>query len=323
MSRPSDRAGEDPEIPAVAFARGIRGRHAAHFRRTGPDQPDSKARQKVWAPLLEFSWTGIDYRLASDTWIKKTIPLELIDRKETEQFLSKEERDACKETPHWLYFLRAVSDELSPAAAVNSLLLALWIARPTATHSPVRFVQTPSEFSTVRVLDRFQWVPGAVADSITDADLDVVANTLPPLRDVYVSGGRLRNAIVLTFRGCVSVDWQSAFVCFIAAAEAMLTYSDKPGVTERLANAYGRLVAKSASDRKVAAQRFRKVYAVRSDIAHGRSHDRNRSKRNLVDLAECSDLIRSLWRIVLESEHIRRALERDDTGRQSFFLEKH
>ncbi len=33
----------------------------------------------------------------------------------------------------------------------------------------------------------------------------------------------------------------------------MLTYSDKPGITARLANAYGRLVAKSASDRNVAA----------------------------------------------------------------------
>ncbi|MGH7310459.1 MAG: hypothetical protein ACREK6_17375, partial [Candidatus Rokuibacteriota bacterium] len=70
---------------------------------------------------------------------------------------------------------------------------------------------------------------------------------------VYTSGSRPRNAIVLTFRGCVSVDWQSSFMCFIAAAEAMLTYSDKPGITARLANAYGRLVAKSASDRNVAA----------------------------------------------------------------------
>ncbi len=323
MSKASSRASDDPEVPAFAFARGIRGRYAARFKRTGSEPLGLGVRQDVWAPLVEFIWAGTDYRLASDTWIKKTVPVELIDSKDTEQFLSKEERDSCKETSHWLHCARTISDGLSPAAAVNSLLLALWIVRPTATHVPVRFAQVPSGFSVARILERFQWVPGTVADAITDADLAAVASMLPPLRDVYLSGSRLRNAVVLTFRGCVSGDWQSAFVCFIAAAEAMLTYSDKPGVTERLANAYGRLVAKSASDRKAAAQRFRKVYAVRSDIVHGRSHDRNRSKRNLTELAECSHLLRNLWRSVLESEEIRNVLERDDAGRQSLFLKGH
>ncbi len=324
MSKASSRAADDPEVPAFAFARGIRGRHAARFERKGPEPPGFAVRQDVWAPLIEFTWAGTDYPLAPDTWIKKTVPVaELLASKETESFLSREERDSCKETPHWLHFVRTISGELSPAVAVNSVLLALWIVRPTATHVPVRFAQTPSEFSAVRVLDRFQWVPGTTAESISDGDLAVVARILPPLRDVYLSGGRLKNAIVLTFHGCVSFSWQSAFVCFIAAAEALLTYSDKPVVTERLANAYGWLVAKSVSDRKVAAERFRKVYAVRSDIVHGRSHDRNRSKQNLLDLAECSHLIRGLWRIVLKSERIRRVLEGDDTGRQSFFRGKH
>ncbi len=321
MSTASNRANDEPEIPALAFPRGIRGLHAAHFKRTGSEQAGSSVRQDVWAPLTEFSWGGTDYQLASDTWIKKTIPIDLIDRKETEEFLSKEERNSCRETPHWLHFVRAVHDEPSPAAAVNSVLLALWLVRPTATHVPVRLAQTPSEFSLARVLDRFQWVPGSVADSITDADLDALARILPPLRDVYASGRRLRNAVVLTFRGCVSVDWQSAFICFTAAAEAMLTYSSEPGITERLARTHGRLVATSASNREAAAARFKKVYAVRSDIVHGRSHDRNRSKQNLIDLAECSHLVRSLWRVVLESDQVRGALERDDAGRRSFLTD--
>jgi Apea-like HEPN len=324
MSKASSRAGDDLEVPAFAFARGIRGRHAARFKREGSSPPGVPVRQDVWAPLVEFNWAGTDYALVPDVWIKKTVPVkELLSRSEAERFLSREERDSCEETRHWLHFVRTIDDELSPAAAVNSALLALWIARPTATHAPVRFAQTPSEFSAVRILDRFQWVPGASAEAINDGDLAVVAGILPPLLDVYLSGGRLRNAIVLTFRGCVSVDWQSAFICFTAAAEAMLTYSDKPGITERLANTYGRLVASSASDRKIAVNRFKKVYAVRSDIVHGRSHDRRYAKRNLVDLADCSDLLRGLWRLVLESGGIRKALERDDTARQSFFLREH
>ncbi|HEY7364948.1 MAG TPA: hypothetical protein VIE37_12650 [Methylomirabilota bacterium] len=323
MSKASSQAAGDPEVPAFAFARGVRGRHASRFTGKESKPPGVAVRQDVWAPLIEFTWAGTDSALAPDTWIKKTAPVdELLASKEAEWYLSREERDSCKETPHWLHVIRTVSDELSPAAAVNSVLLALWIVRPTATHVPVRFAQTPAEVSAARVLDRFQWVPGTAAESISDDDLAVVASILPPLRDVYLNGGRLNNAIVLTFRGCVSVSWQSAFVCFTAAAEAMLTYSDKPGVTERLAKAYGQLVAKSVSDRRIATERFKKIYAVRSDIVHGRSYDRNRSKGNLVDLAECSHLIRTLWRRVLESEQVRRALERDDAGRRAFFLAK-
>lgn len=321
MSGANSRASGDPEVPAFAFARGVRGRHAARLKGRRFDQPGAADRQDVWAPLTEFSWSGTDVQLASDTWIRKAVPADLIDRKETEQFLSKEERDSCRETPHWLHLIRTIHDELSPAAAINSYLLALWIARPTATHVPIRFTHTQSEFSTVRMLDRFQWVPGTIADAVTDADLGVVTHILPALHDVYVGGRRLRNAIVLTFRGCVSAAWQVAFICFTAAVETMLTYSSKPGITERLARAYGRLMAGSALDRETAEERFKKVYAVRSDIIHGRIYDRARPERNLTDLAECSHLVRGLWRVVLESDQLRAALERDDTGRRSFLVE--
>lgn len=318
MSRANSRASDDSNVPAFAFARGVRGRHVAHSTGKRSEQPPDADLQDVWAPLTEFSWDGTDVQLAPDTWIRKTVPADLIDRKETEQFLSKDERDSCRETPHWLHIVRTVHDELSPATAVNSFLLALWIVRPTAVHVPIRFTQTRSEFSPARMLDRFQWVPGSIAEVMTDTDLDVVTRILPALRDVYVAGRRLRNAVVLTFRGCVSVSWQVAFICFAAAVETMLTYSSEPGVTERLARAYGRLTAGSASDRKAARERFKKVYAVRSDIVHGRIHDRARPDQNLTDLAECSHLVRGLWRTVLESDELRAVLERDDAERRVF-----
>ncbi|MEK7362678.1 MAG: hypothetical protein AAB016_01765, partial [candidate division NC10 bacterium] len=159
-----------------------------------------------------------------------------------------------------------------------------------------------------------------VADEVEDRDLDEVARILAPLRAVYATRRRLKNALALTFRGCVAYDWQSAFISFSAAAEAILTYSSKPGLTDRLAKSYVTLVGAGRLGRKSAYDRFKRMYSVRSDIVHGRAYDRKHPSRNLADLVEFSDILRQLWKVVLESPKVRSALEGDDRKRQKFLL---
>jgi hypothetical protein len=55
---------------------------------------------------------------------------------------------------------------------------------------------------------------------------------------------------------------------------------------------------------------------------HGRAHERQEGQINLKDLAEFSDLLRILWRRVLESSGVRAALEGDDEQRELFFKKR-
>jgi len=105
---------------------------------------------------------------------------------------------------------------------------------------------------------------------------------------MYQARGRLRNALILTLRACSARDWQVGVVCFAAAAETILNYSQS---------------------RKIAESRFRRLYRVRSDIVHGRAYDRKQRTQNLKDLASFSNLMRQLWRVVIRDTRLRAALD--------------
>lgn len=291
-------------LPEYDFSKGVRGKYA------------------VWAPLIDFPWTGVEWQVADDTWIRPRSAYR--DYEEFTEFkyaLSEEERDRCRAADHRLALVHVGHDELLKQTKINSFLLALWIVRPTRTYVPFRFeVEESGIRSVARLLDRFQSVKGQVEDEVKDQHLRKVTNILPSLRDVYAARRRLRNALALTFRGCVASEWQSAFICFSAAAEAILTYSPRPGLTDRLAKSYAKLVSTSRSGAESPEEQFERLYSVRSDVVHGRAYDRSHASRNLSDLAEFSDVLRQLWRVVLESQRIRTALEGDDRQRQNFFL---
>jgi hypothetical protein len=140
------------------------------------------------------------------------------------------------------------------------------------------------------------------------------------MEEIYIARQRLRNALVLTFRGCVSSDWQSAFICFAAAAESLLTYSSKPGLTKRLGETYAALAGRESQVTSSAASAdFARLYSIRSDIVHGRAYGRVDERQNLDHLRAFSDILRGLWRIVIGSDATRRALEENDQGRETFF----
>lgn len=306
--------------PEYNFRGGVRGKYVSRFKESG--ERDVAEILHVWAPLIGFRWSGLERHITDDTWVRPRSACPDFGKfAEFKYWLSDEERDRCREADHWLVISHARSDELSAREKMNSFLLALWIVRPTQTHVPFRFETAESGFRlAARVLDRFRWVEGQTADKIRDGDLDEVTRILTSFRAVYTARRRLKNALALTFRGCVASVWQSAFICFSAAAEAILTYSPRSGLTDRLAKSYAKLVGTSRSGVESAERRFKRLYSIRSDIVHGRAYERSHTSRHLGDLSEYSTVLRQLWGVVLESEKIRTALEGDDRQRQNFFL---
>lgn len=302
------------------FSMGERGKYVKLYRKSVSASVEAVADVRVWAPLVGFEWAGSEYQIADDTWIKKGVAYRGYESDEFANFLSRDEREECREIRHWLSIVQPAHYEISTKASVNLVLIALWIVRPTRTSVPLRFEEAEAGFRTAaRVHERFQWIDEQAAENIKTRDLDKTRDILQPLRTVYKARQRLRNALVLTFRGCLTSDWQSAFICFAAGVEALLTYSRGPGLTDRLARAYAKIACNNGSG-ELAKEHVKKLYLIRSDIVHGRAYDRKASSRNLRALADFSDVLRSLWRTVLEDRELSSILEGDDRRREEFFL---
>jgi len=309
-------------LPEYNLRAGVRGKHAERYREVGNVVLlDARAAEdaEIWAPLMSFVWDGAQFCIAADTWLRPAKDYEGFNQ--YAYVLAPEELDRCREALHWLHISRKGGEGLSAGEKINSFLMALWIARPTATHVPFRFEETPSGTKPfARHLDRFQWIRGQVREHVRDEHLSKARDLLPGLRRAYARRKRLRNALILTHRGCVSTSWQVAFVCWSAAAEALLTYSRGPGVTGRLARSYATLVTVSQAGAKRAEELFAKSYSIRSDIVHGYAHDRSGSVRNLRDLATFSNILRRLWSVVLTNPDLSEILEGGDDVRRKHLL---
>jgi len=112
-------------------------------------------------------------------WLRPGSAYTGYDKQEFASFLSEEERKECRETEHWLAFVRSAHDELSARAAINSFLVALWVAKPTLTHATLRFEEPAAGASSVaRILDRFHWIRGYAAKEVKDNDLGTAEESL-------------------------------------------------------------------------------------------------------------------------------------------------
>lgn len=282
-------------------------------------RPKDVAILRVWAPLIDFPWDGGGYPLRDDMRISSRPTDCPWDAEAARYFLSEEERASAQASDHWIEIDQPSHDTASAAAKINMFLIALWIVRPSLTHVSMRFEQGPDGLNVMRVLERFQWIKDQLHPDVKQEHLASVRAMVPALLRVHERRGRLSNALSLTFRGCISKDWQSSFICFSAALEGLLNYGRGGGVTERLATAYSKLLARYGESGSDDRQRFANLYNVRSAIVHGRAYERESSTRNLVDLTAGSDLLRKVWRIVLEHEAVLEMLEEEDTARQTFF----
>lgn len=314
------KATDEPDDPGLRaeydFKLSPRGTPALRFREASIDERGPSGRVHSWAPLVDLPWAGSEKQIAGDTWVRSEGSYTGYTAPAFRSYLSREELTQCREAEHWLHVDQPVHSPLSPLAAINSFRFALWVAAPTRVHVPLRFEETKAERTVSRLLDRFQWIEGQALEEICDEHLHETGRMLPPLHDVYVKGGRLRNAAVLTFQGCLSRQWQVAFVCFAAAAEGILGHSADRGLSQRLAADYARLTARDETDRKVVREQFRRLYGIRSAIVHGRASARHEGEITLKDLAEFSDLLRGLWRVVLGTPDARRALDGSDEERR-------
>ncbi len=311
---------DDPDIrPEYDFKLAERGKYASRLREAASPGREPVGHVRSWAPLVDMPWAGSEQRIGDDTWIRGRGAYAGYSSPEASRYLSEEERERCQDADHWLSIDLPIHGGLSSAAAVNSFLIALWIVAPTRTHVPFRFDEAESERVVTRLLERFQWIEGQARDQIDDDHLQSAARLLMPLRAVYVDGQRLRNALVLTFHGCLSRSWQVALTCFTTAAEAMLSDAPHPGSTERLAKNFACLTASDKVGREVARQRFERLSAIRSEVVHGRPL-RAGTELNLKVLTEVSDMLRQLWRAILVSSEARGALEGDAEQRHRFFM---
>jgi hypothetical protein len=115
---------------------------------------------EVYAPLRNFRWSGEDFELAPNIWIKRF--------KETPDFVGLEEEISVGErqnvfgVTHWLTFHWNEGVHPSSGSIANLVLLSLWVANPSKTHVAFRFEigqDTASKVKSVRrSLDRFQWI---------------------------------------------------------------------------------------------------------------------------------------------------------------------
>lgn len=275
---------------------------------------------EVYAPLQEFNWNGLIFKLSSDILIKQFDKMP--DLRGLNSKLSWDEQQTLSEVRHWLTFKWREMDDPCPAEIVNITLLSLWLTKPNRTNIPFRFElsQKPEadQRSIVRLLDRFAWIPDIVDFQFEDTDLNNAATYFPLLCAICQARGRLNNPLYLTLAGCYSHQWQSALICFAAATEAILSFDSSRGITRRLATLYACLVEKQEKERDNAFREFFKLYNVRSDIIHGRTHNIPSINR-LPTLARFGDLLRRLWRVVLLSSEIR-VFEGSDAERKKYFL---
>lgn len=313
----SDRISNSERSPLHELSGAVRGKYAGQ---SPAGAPAAAAIRQSWAPLVDFPWTGTDRCVIDNTSIYGPSAYREYDAHVFDDSLSQGDRALCRDASHWLSISLPVHHPLSVRESMNSFLLALWIIQPTKTRIHLRFDESPdAPPEAFRVLDRFQWSGGYVRDVLTDDDLSAVSNLLSRVQRAYTDRKRLRNALVLTFRGCVSADWQGAFICWSAALEALLTDGRGPQLTDRLARAYAKLVDASGASGSEAVVYFKAMYDIRSDIVHGRSYERDASKGNLADLAACADLLRNVWRAGLNSEETYAILESEDQVRHTFF----
>lgn len=275
----------------------------------------------ILAPLQEFRWNGTAFSLAPGLWIRALG--QKPDLRGTDQSLGEDEQNNVSFARFWLMFEWTAGTQPSPAETANLVLLSFWLVKPTKTHLAYRFHlgqgNLVAEKSRHRLLDRFSWVQGAVHDEFSGSDLQSAAQYYSPLRNACLGRGRLNDAMILTLTGCWSHRWQAALIAHAAAAEALLTYSTKPGITKRLSTSYACLVETRAPLRDVAYQEFRVLYSVRSDIMHGRTSNVSAADR-LPMLARFEHAIRRLWRVVALSPALAATLEGTDAQREAHFL---
>ena len=280
----------------------------------------SNRRFKIYAPLQDFMWNGDDFELAPNVWIRRLrTPPDLAGMHE---WLSKVEWDRASGATHWLMHEWTAGVVPSASEVENLVLLSLWLVKPNRSQIAFRFEigrdGADGEISRKRLLDRFMWVPGSIHLNFNIEDLQSAAQFYRNLAALCSARGRLNDALLLTLGGCWSHAWQVSLICHAAAAEAILTFATGAGITRRLATSFACLTESQSPKRDAAFREFISLYANRSDIMHGRTHNVAVADR-LPTLVSFQEVLRKLWAVVCSSPALIEALEGSDAQREIHF----
>jgi hypothetical protein len=274
---------------------------------------------KVLVPLFNFNLEGAQFELARLGIIIKFFH-SMPDLSNFKSFLTKSDiEDIERDVKYWLSFEQSSSDILDANNKINFFMLALWIVLPTNTQVTMRFESSGEQYSVKRYLNKFWYNKQYTIDRINNNIINKINEYIDIIIDIYIARKRLYNGLFLNLSGNFAFQWQVAFICFSAAMEAILTYSDKPGITGRLAKSFACLTEIDKSKRDSAYRRFYDLYKIRSDIMHGRAMNYDDENINLNNLNEFEILLRKVWQTILNSKFYIMELEKSDTEREYFF----
>lgn len=233
--------------------------------------------------------------------------------------LTEFDKDDLRYVTHWLLFEQKDNDILNESEKINIFLIALWISSPTKTQVKISFKSSENMYTVSRYLDRFKCNISYSIYKIDNELLTKVNEYIDSIMNIYVNSKRIYNSLLLNLCGNFSISWQVAFICFSSAMEAILTYSERPGITKRLAKSFACLTETQKSKRDLEFKRFIELYKIRSDIMHGRAMNYDDANMNLNNLNKYETLLRKLWQLILPSKDIIGELEKSDADRKIFF----
>jgi hypothetical protein len=273
---------------------------------------NQKTPLRVSCPLREFMWAGDRTTFGSDVeLIRQQTP----DLDGLELQLSQDELESVRAATHWLNYQVDEGGDVSSSEIANLVLVSLWLVHPSHSQIAFRFEIGDQSRSRVRMLDRFQVLPGIVYGSFSDSEILQAASYFPILLAICKARGRLNNALVMTCYVSWARHWQPSLMASAAALEALLTYSKDRGLTERLAITYACVTHVLTPDRDVAFREFKLAYSTRSDVVHGRIHSVKVGDRFPM-LEKFQSVLRVTWTRILSDQSLMDALEGDDSVRR-------
>lgn len=269
----------------------------------------------IRAPLSSFMWSGADFVMPCfGRVVRFTVQP---DVSEWDDLLARIDHRSIALASHWLEFRQRDNERLGPSEKINLFLLSLWLVKPTMVHVKFRFDKRDDGTGGVRrLLSTFGWMEEDVKKEAYSTDeLETASQYVTAMVKVSRRRKRVWNALLLTFEACIAYGWQVRFVCFSAAAEALLKYEERRGIARQVATSYACLVARTRRERDKEYRAFRKSYETRSEVVHGRA-DRLQSASRLRKLARMAAQLRRVWRAVLLSPELRGELDGDNASRK-------
>lgn len=278
---------------------------------------------KFYSPLVKFKLKRQMYKEYEDMLITKDIKIvlnkELPILEPLRTVLAQRKIDQYEQVSYWLTINNDVN---GVKEIINIFQLALWIIRPTELqihffHNLSKKIEHQKGY---HFFSRFTHIPKNIYDKYEYQDFEKLRIYFPAMQKLYEEN-RFHNSISFNYHGCITNSWEAAYIQFSTTFESLLTHNNKWGVKKKLAWAYAILTETQDIKRQKAFNKFREIYQIRSEILHGKSFKDKYGKGeiNLERLANCRDMLRKLWQVILDTPEMIEKLSLSDGKRRKYF----